>query len=111
MKNDCNNIYLIAITTPLNTKQRSHISLKSLSHLTPWHGRDPLPRGRVGPPVERGLRDLVLRPHLDLGEGHPLGHRRDGRLLLGDLLAEAADLAFAALTALRIKEEGVMIVA
>ena len=50
--------------------------------------------------LEGGLDELVLGPHLDLGEGDALGDGGDGRLLLADLLAEAPYLALAALAAL-----------
>ena len=66
------------------------------------------PRGQgegglgAGTGLEGGLDEVVLRPDLDLGEGDALGHGRDGRLLLADLLAETADFSLASLPALKV---------
>ena len=38
------------------------------------------------------LGQLVLRPHLNLGEGDALGHGGDQGLLLRDLVPQLADL-------------------
>ena len=50
--------------------------------------------------LERVRRELVVGPDLDLVERDPLGHRRDGQLLLRYLVPEAPHLAYHAFPSL-----------